>query len=203
MANFPGSRKHPDIDNIDAIDETEDMPQDELGNIHIADEVISIVAGLAAQETPGVWGMGNRLTDGINRFLGKDNAAKGVSLKFQGRVVCASIYLIIEYGVCIPEAALDVQERVKDAIEAMTGYEVGTVDVHIEGVELRKETELEKKSSSDEDMANILRAQAMRAEETEENSFEQQLANLRDDHGFSLPPEDTSDERHRKFLEED
>lgn len=184
-------------------DESEDKPLDNLGDIHIADEVISIVASLAAQEVTGVLGMSNRLTDGINRFLGKDNASRGVSLKFQGRTVSAAIYLNIEYGICIPEVALDVQERVKEAIEAMTGYEVESVDVHIEGVALRKETELERKSSTEEDMANILRAQAMHAEETEENSFEQQLANLRNERSFALPPEEDADQKQLEFLEED
>ena len=52
-------------------------------------------------------------------------------------------------------------------------------------------------------MAEILQAQAKRAEATEANSFEQQLVNLHDDHDFELPPEEDMDEKHRKFLEED
>lgn len=176
---------------------------DALGDIHIADEVISIVASLAAQEVPGVLSMSGGLTEGINRFLGKGNASKGVRLKFQGKMVNASVYLNIEYGCCIPEIALEVQEKVKEAIEAMTGYEVQFVDVHVEGVALRRVTELEKQNSSDEDMAEILRAQARRAEATEANSFEKQLANLRDEHGFSLPPEEEMDERQKNILEED
>ena len=85
----------------------------------------------------------------------------------------------------------------------MTCYEVQFVDVNVEGVAKRRESELEKESSSDVDMAEILQAQAKRAEATEANSFEQQLVNLHDNHDFELPPEEDMDEKHRKFLEED
>lgn len=176
---------------------------DEYGDIRIADEVICIVASLAAQEVPGVVSMSGGLTDGINRFLGKENASKGVRLKFEGKLVNASVYINVEYGACIPEIALEVQEKVKDAIEAMTGYEVQFVDVNVEGVAKRPQTELEKAASSDEDMAEILQAQQKSAEATEENSFEQQLANLRDDDGFKLPDEEEMDEKHKRFFEED
>ena len=132
-----------------AQENTENENLDEYGDIRIADEVICIVASLAAQEVPGVVGMSGGLTDGINRFLGKENASKGVHLHFEGKTVNASVYIVIEYGCCIPEIALEVQEKVKDAIEAMTGYEVQFVDVNVEGVAKRRESELEKESSSD------------------------------------------------------
>ncbi|MEE1193503.1 MAG: Asp23/Gls24 family envelope stress response protein [Phascolarctobacterium sp.] len=203
---------------------------EDYGDIRIADEVISIVASLAAQEVPGVLSMSGGLTDGINRFLGKENASKGVRLKFEGKTVNASVYINVEYGSCIPEIALEVQEKVKEAIEAMTGYEVQFVDVNVEGVAKRQATELEKEATSDEAMAEIVRAQAQRAEATEVNSFEQQLAGLRNEqqesfadtsvksikkkhenaadkpHGndhFELPPEEEMDARQMRFFEED
>ena len=128
---------------------------EDYGDIRIADEVISIVASLAAQEVPGVLGMSGGLTDGINRFLGKENASKGVRLKFEGKTVNANVYINVEYGSCIPEIALEVQEKVKEAIEAMTGYEVQFVDVNVEGVAKRQATELEKEASSDEALSLI------------------------------------------------
>ena len=202
---------------------------EDYGDIRIADEVISIVASLAAQEVPGVLGMSGGLTDGINRFLGKENASKGVRLKFEGKTVNANVYINVEYGSCIPEIALEVQEKVKEAIEAMTGYEVQFVDVNVEGVAKRQATELEKEATSDEAMAEILRAQAQRAEATEVNSFEQQLAGLRNQQeesfdtnvkaikkkhelaaekaqgqsSFELPPEEEMDDSQKRFFEED
>lgn len=202
---------------------------EDYGDIRIADEVISIVASLAAQEVPGVLGMSGGFTDGINRFLGKENASKGVRLKFEGKTVNANVYINVEYGSCIPEIALEVQEKVKEAIEAMTGYEVQFVDVNVEGVAKRQATELEKEATSDEAMAEIVRAQAQRAEATEVNSFEQQLAGLRNQQeesfdtnvkaikkkhelaaekaqgqsSFELPPEEEMDARQKRFFEED
>ena len=181
----------------------EDNNLEDFGDIRIADEVICIVASLAAQEVPGVVSMSGGLTDGINRFLGKENASKGVRLKFEGKMVNANVYINVEYGCCIPEIALEVQEKVKSAIEAMTGYEVQFVDVNVEGVAQRKTTELEKEASSEEAMADILRAQARRAEANESNSFEQQLAKLRGDENFDLPPEEEMDDRQKRFFEED
>ena len=203
---------------------------EDYGDIRIADEVIRIVASLAAQEVPGVVSMSGGITDGINRFLGKENASKGVRLKFEGRTVNASIYLNVEYGYCIPEIALEVQEKVKEAVEAMTGYEVQFVDVNVEGVAKRETRQLEKEATSEEAMADILRAQAQRAEATEVNSFEQQLAGLRNlqtadkedtnvkeikrkyadeakensaRERFELPPEEEMDEKQKRFFEED
>ena len=203
---------------------------EDYGDIRIADEVIRIVASLAAQEVPGVVSMSGGITDGINRFLGKENASKGVRLKFEGRTVNANIYLNVEYGYCIPEIALEVQEKVKEAVEAMTGYEVQFVDVNVEGVAKRETRELEKEATSEEAMADILRAQAQRAEATEVNSFEQQLAGLRNlqtadkedtnvkeikrkyadeakensaRERFELPPEEEMDEKQKRFFEED
>lgn len=191
-------------ENINKLNKNAEYEEDQLleasGDIRIADEVVCIVAGLAAQEVHGVLGMSGGLTDGINHFLGKENASKGVRIRFEGKLVNASVYIIVEYGSCIPEIALEVQEKVKEAIEAMTGYDVQFVDVHVEGVAKRKATNLERPHTSDEDMEDFVRQQAQRAEANEVNSFEAQLANLND---FRLPAEDEMDERQKRFFEED
>lgn len=192
-----------DIKRKNTMDEVEEEKLDDVGDIRIADEVVCIVASLAAQEVPGVVSMSGGLTDGINHLLGKENASKGVRLKFEGRMVNASVHLIIEYGYCIPEIALEVQEKVKEAIEAMTGYDVQFVDVNVEGVAKRKESELEKEVSADEAMADLIKAQSMQASATVANSFEEQLADLRSDTGFDMSLDEEVDDRHRKFFEED
>lgn len=186
----------------DAMEEQEETLED-VGDIRIADEVISIVASLAAQEVPGVVSMSGGISEGISRFLGKENASKGVRLRFEGKLVNASVYVNIEYGYCIPEIALEIQEKVKDAIEAMTGYEVQFVDVHVEGVAKREASALEKDEAPEETMADIVQAQKQAAAANEVNSFEAQLANLRKDDKFALPPEEEMDDRHAAFFEED
>ena len=125
---------------------TQEEQPEEYGDIRVATEVISIVANLATQEVPGVLRMSGRRLDGINEFLGKEAVSKGVRVSFDGKSVTANIYVIIEYGSCIPEVALEIQEKVKEAIETMTGYEVQFIDVHVQGVAKREKSELEKEA---------------------------------------------------------
>ena len=150
--------------------------EEDIGDIHVADEVICIVASLAAQEVPGVYSMSGGLTDNINSFLGKENASKGVRLHYEGKQVHVIVYLNLEYGYCFPEVALAVQEKVKRAIEDLTGYDVQFVDVHVEGV-MKPKVDKKPKSegSSTEAMEDIMRAQAMSAETGEVDSYEKQL----------------------------
>lgn len=155
---------------------------EEMGDIRIADDVIGIVASLACQEVPGVIGMAGDITDGLNSLIGKENASKGIRLKFdKNKNVTANVYVIVEYGYNIPEIALAIQEKVKAAIEDMTKFDVQFVDVNIEGVQRRKVVEFEKSMEADENMADIVNAQTMHAEATVANSFEAQLAMHRED----------------------
>jgi uncharacterized alkaline shock family protein YloU len=107
--------------NADDAAEAEEQLPDEIGDVKVADEVISIVAGLAAQEVNGVIGMSGSFAEGLNEFLGKKSFAKGVRITVDGHVVTAAVYVNVEYGSCIPEIALEIQEKVKEAIENMTG----------------------------------------------------------------------------------
>lgn len=106
----------------------------DVGTIRIADEVVGIVAGMAATEIPGVAGMSAGLVGGIAEMLGKKNLAKGVKVEVGEKEAAVDLYVIVEYGVRIPDVALKVQENVKRAIESMTGLDVVEVNVHVQGV---------------------------------------------------------------------
>ena len=110
------------------------IEHNDVGTIRIADEVVAIVAGLAATELPGVAGMSGGLVGGIAEMLGKKNMAKGVKVEVGEREAAVDLFVIVEYGVRIPDIALTVQENVKRAIESMTGLEVIEVNVHVQGV---------------------------------------------------------------------
>ena len=125
-------------------DQEEEHPDPGIGYIEVADEVISIVASLAACDVSGVIGMSTGFREGISKFFGKSNLAKGVRIKMEGKTVNVFVYVIVAYGVNIPEVALKIQRRVKEAVESMTEYEVNYVDVHVEGVERRPKSILEK-----------------------------------------------------------
>ena len=98
-----------------------------LGTIRIADEVVSIIAGLAATEVEGVAG-------GIAEILGRKNFSKGVKVEVGEKEAAIDLYIIVKYGVRIPDIALNVQEAVKAAIENMTGLSTVEVNVHVQGV---------------------------------------------------------------------
>ncbi|MBP2633788.1 MAG: Alkaline shock protein 23 [Firmicutes bacterium] len=105
-----------------------------VGSIRIADEVVSIIAGLAATEVEGIAAMSGGLVGGIAEILGKKNFAKGVKVEVGEREAAVDLYIIVNYGVRIPDVALTVQENVKRSIESMTGLSVVEVNVHVQGV---------------------------------------------------------------------
>lgn len=105
-----------------------------LGTIRIADEVVSIIAGLAATEVEGVAGMSGGIAGGIAEILGRKNFSKGVKVEVGEKETAIDLYIIVKYGVRIPDIALNVQEAVKAAIENMTGLSTVEVNVHVQGV---------------------------------------------------------------------
>jgi uncharacterized alkaline shock family protein YloU len=119
------------MDKRERVDKTE---HNDVGSIRIADEVVGIIAGMAATEVDGVAGMSAGLVGGIAEMLGKKNLSKGVKVEVGEKEAAVDLYIIVEYGVRIPDVALRVQENVKRAIESMTGLEVVEVNVHVQGV---------------------------------------------------------------------
>ena len=105
-----------------------------IGSVRIADEVVSIIAGMAATEVDGIAGMSGGLVGGIAEILGKKNLAKGVKVEVGDTEAAVDLYIIVKFGVRIPDVALTVQEKVKNAIESMTGLSVVEVNVHVQGV---------------------------------------------------------------------
>lgn len=104
------------------------------GSIKIADDVVGVIAGLAATEVEGVAGMSGGIVGGIAEMLGRKNLSKGVKVEVSDKEAKVDLYMIINYGVRIPDVAWNVQENVKKAIENMTGLSVTEVNIHIQGV---------------------------------------------------------------------
>jgi uncharacterized alkaline shock family protein YloU len=106
----------------------------EKGSIKISDEVVAVIAGLAAMEVEGVAGMSGGIVGGIAEILGRKNLSKGVKVEVGEKEAAVDLYIIVNYGVRIPEVAWNVQENVKKAIENMTGLSVVEVNIHVQGV---------------------------------------------------------------------
>ena len=102
---------------------------------------MAIIAGLAATEVEGVASMAGNITNELVGKLGMKNLSKGVKVDVLENVVCVNLNLNLnlEYGYSIPETCKKVQEKVKTAIENMTGLEVSDVNISIAGVALEEE----------------------------------------------------------------
>ena len=109
-----------------------------IGTVQVADEVVAIIAGLAATEVEGVASMNGNITNELVGKLGMKSLSKGVKVDVLDNVVCVDLNLNLEYGYNIPEICQTVQEKVKTAIENMTGLQVSDVNISIASVELEK-----------------------------------------------------------------
>lgn len=108
-----------------------------MGEVQIADEVVAIIAGLAATEVEGVASMAGNITNELVGKLGMKNLSRGVKVAVQENEVTVELSLNMSYGYSIPKISTKVQERVKSAIESMTGLSVVEVNIHIAGVDMK------------------------------------------------------------------
>ena len=107
-----------------------------LGSVQIADEVVAMIASLAATEVDGVSAMGGNITNELMSKVGVKNLTKGVKVEVIGSSVKVELVVLLEYGYNIPATSQKVQERVKNAIENMTGLTVTDVNIRIAGVNM-------------------------------------------------------------------
>ena len=110
-----------------------------MGQVQIADEVVAIIAGLAATEVEGVASMAGNITNELVSKLGKKSLSKGIRVKVEDGIVNVNVALNIAYGYSVPKTCKKVQEKVKAAIENMTGLEVEKFDIQIANVSISKE----------------------------------------------------------------
>lgn len=125
------------------MDNNEIINVDGTGTIKITDDVVAIIAGIAATEVPGVAGMSGSIAGGIAEMLGRKNLSKGVKVEVGEKEAAIDLYIIVEYGSRIPDVAWEIQDRVKKNVELMTGLNVIEVNIHIQGVNLIKEDKKE------------------------------------------------------------
>ena len=120
-------------------------------NIQIADDVVAVIAGKAVSEVNGVAEMAGGFAGGITEVLsGKKNLSKGIKVDIADDEAKIAVNIVVEYGVRIPDVAFEIQNRVKKAVEAMTGLNVSSVNVHVQGVktsEQKEEIEEEKEEN--------------------------------------------------------
>ena len=116
-----------------------DAMQSEIGTVSFANDVLAIIAGLAATEIEGVAGMSGGIAGGIAELLGRKNLAKGIKVTVNDRQVAVDINLIVTYGHKLHEVSRNVQANVVKALETMTGLTVERVNVNVLGVQFTKD----------------------------------------------------------------
>lgn len=109
---------------------------DVMGDVRISDEVVANIAVIAAKEVEGVAGVAGKSGELITKSAVK-NFGKSVRVEMCERLVSVDMTLIMKYGYSLPETASLVQDRVKNAVESMTGLEVADVNVRIEGIDVK------------------------------------------------------------------
>ncbi|MDD4067129.1 MAG: Asp23/Gls24 family envelope stress response protein [Clostridia bacterium] len=113
--------------------------ENDINGVKIANEVVAIIAGVATSEVVGVAGMSGGIVGGISEMLGKKNFSKGIKVDVEENDAIIEIYIIVDYGVRIPDVAWNLQNKVKTAVEEMTGLNVLKVNIHVQGVKVEKD----------------------------------------------------------------
>lgn len=112
------------------------IKSDELGDVKVSEEVVAIIAGLAATEVEGVSSMAGNITNEIVSKLGMKNLSKGIFVEVIEEEIKIDVALNIDFGYAIPDISTKVQERVKSAVESMTGLTVAVVNIRIASVDM-------------------------------------------------------------------
>ena len=118
------------------LNKTFQIKSDEIGEIRVSEEVVAIIAGLAATEVEGVSSMAGNITNEIVSKLGMKNLSKGIFVEVMDEEIKVDVALNIAYGYAIPEISAKVQERVKSSVENMTGLTVAVVNIRIASVDM-------------------------------------------------------------------
>jgi len=126
-------------------EEIPEVNEIEENGIKIADDVVATIAGKAASEVAGVYSMSGGFAGGISEVFGKKSYTKGIKIDNTDRTLKIDVNIIVEYGARIPDVAYEIQNRVKKAIENMTGLTVEEVNVHVQGVNTESQNKEENK----------------------------------------------------------
>lgn len=137
-------------ENVEIVELEEEIKTEQEG-IQISNDVIAVIAGVAVSEVSGVAGMAGGFAGGITEvFSGKKNLAKGIKVDTTETEAKIDVNIIVEYGTRIPDVAFEIQNRVKKAVESMTGLKVEEVNVHVQGVDTESSKKVAEEPETDE-----------------------------------------------------
>ncbi|WP_096270552.1 Asp23/Gls24 family envelope stress response protein [Paucisalibacillus globulus] len=111
-----------------------------LGKVEIAPEVIEVIAGIAALEVEGLANMRGNFATGVVERFGKKSHSKGVKVELTDEGILIDLYVVLEFGVSIPEVAQKIQGNIRQTLKNMTSLEISEVNIHVVGLQMDKET---------------------------------------------------------------
>lgn len=125
-----------------------------IGKIQIAENVVEIIAGLAIADFKEVLTVNRNLIDkGFTKLLSKNNNyGNGIKVEIGGNEARINIYVLVKYGVRIPDIALQIQDKIKNTVESMTGLSVNAVNVYVQGLHIPQDVKqtVERKSADEQ-----------------------------------------------------
>ena len=122
----------------------------DYGKTVIANEVVAIIAGVATSEVPGVAAMSSGIMGDITTSLGMKSSKRGVKVEIAEDTVNITISIVVDFGVPIPDIAQQIRTKVIDAVETMTGLTVNTVNIYVQGINVKKEAKEAKTQNVEE-----------------------------------------------------
>ena len=129
----------------------DEITVDESNTIRISNEAVATYAGIAVSEVSGVYGMSGGFAGITEALIGKKNLTKGIKVDVGEKNAKIDLSIVVEYGARIPEVAFEIQTRVKNSVETMTGLKVLEVNVHVQGVHAINEKEDEEENTETEE----------------------------------------------------
>lgn len=107
-----------------------------LGTVEIAPEVIEVIAGLASTEVEGLFAMRGNFASGVAERFGKKAHSKGVKVELTDNGILIDLYVILNFGVSIPQVAQKLQSSIRQTLKSMTALEIGEINVHVVGIQM-------------------------------------------------------------------
>lgn len=121
--------------------------QTSAGKVTFANDVIAVIAALAASDVKGIAGMVGGAMSGFTELLGRKNLTKGVKVEVGTEEVAVDVYVVVYYGNKIQDVAAEIQNNIKTAVETMTGLRVVEVNVYVQGIQMEEENKATEDSS--------------------------------------------------------
>ncbi|MBY7143406.1 Asp23/Gls24 family envelope stress response protein [Virgibacillus sp. NKC19-3] len=114
-----------------------------LGTVEIAPEVIEVITGLASTEVDGLFAMRGNFASGVAERLGKKAHNKGVKVELTDNGILIDLYVILHFGVSIPQVAQNLQSSIRQTLKSMTALEIDEINVHVVGIQMDNQTEMD------------------------------------------------------------